>query len=68
MKSYKQKIFLEIQDCLAPKLWNIEHGTASDSETWKAKECLGFLSMIQHSKFGIREIKRLWEKTGLKFQ
>ena len=58
----------EINSIIAPKLFNISHGTATDREMQVVAECLGFISLIKFSCLSLKDIKRLWESTGLKFQ
>lgn len=62
------KLIAEINFVLAPKLFNIEKGTATERERHIASECLGFLSLIKFSCLSINQVKQLWEKSGLKFQ
>jgi riboflavin biosynthesis pyrimidine reductase len=62
-----QKLLDEIKNTIAPKLFNIQHGTASEMQKQIVSECLGFRSLIFFSVLDIREIRRLWDKTNLKF-
>jgi len=69
MKDEKRlnKLISEIHTCAGPKLFNIEHGTASERERQIVCECLGFLSLIQFSMLGINEIVKLWEDSNLAY-
>jgi hypothetical protein len=64
----KDKLIKEINSVLAPKLFNIKNKTATEREKSVVQECLGFLSLINHSSLSINEIKKLWDKSNLKFQ
>lgn len=61
------KVKLAIYTCVGPKLFNIEHGTASEREKQIVRECLGFLSLIQFSVLDINEIVKLWEDSNLAY-
>lgn len=58
----------EINEVVAPKLFNIKKQTATERERQVVAECLGFVSLIRYSVINIEDIKRLWEKSELKFQ
>lgn len=62
------KILKEIEYTIAPKIWNYQHGTASEREIEIIKECLAFRSLILYSNLPIKEIKRLWENSGISYQ
>ena len=62
------KLVVEINNVLAPKLFNIKQGTATERERQVASECMGFISLIKFSCLDSKEIKRLWEKSELGFQ
>jgi hypothetical protein len=57
----------EIEIAVKPKLFNVNHGTASEMEMQIVQECLGYLSLIKFSCLKPAEIKRIWDKTNLKF-
>jgi hypothetical protein len=57
----------EIQSVLAPRLYNIEHNTATRKDREIARECLGYLSLIKCSTLNTFAIKRIWENSYLKF-
>ncbi len=61
------KLLQEINNTIAPKLFNIQHGTASEMQKQIVSECLGFRSLILFSVLDIREIRRLWDKTNLAY-
>lgn len=65
MRRDLDRLFEEISCVLAPKLWNIQRGTATEREKQIAKECLGYLSLIKHSSLSAKEIKSLWDSSGL---
>ena len=57
----------EIEYVVAPKLFNINNGTASEMEKQIVQECLGYLSMIKYSCLKPAEIKRIWDNTNLAY-
>jgi hypothetical protein len=59
------KLLKEIEIVAAPKLWNIQHGTATEKEKQVVRECSGFRSLVLFSCLSIREIKRMWERSNL---
>lgn len=61
------KLLTEIENTVAPKLFNINHGTASEMEKQIVQECLGFISIIKYSCLKPAEIRRIWDKTNLKY-
>jgi len=63
-----EQFVIEINSVFVPKLFNIEHGTATERERQVVAECLGFISLIKFSCLPLKDIKRLWENSGLKFQ
>jgi hypothetical protein len=65
--SQTTKLLKEIEAVVTPKLWNIRNGTATEMEKRVVSECLGFRSLILFSCLGIRKIKRLWEKSNLRY-
>jgi hypothetical protein len=66
--NYKQRLFDEIQNAAAAKLYNCRRGTNNEKEKQYLKECLGYLSLLNYSKMNAKEIYRLWEKSGLAYQ
>ena len=58
----------EIQNTCGAKKFNLEHGTINEREKDVLSECLGFLSLISYSCMPIKEIKRIWDKSNLKYQ
>ena len=61
------KLLSEIEGVIAPKLFNINNGTASEMEKQIVQECLGYLSMIKYSCLKPAEIKRIWDNTNLAY-
>jgi len=64
----KNKLIEEIQSVIIPKLYNINKGTATEMELFIVKECLGFISLIKYSSLSKKEIKRLWDGSGLLYR
>lgn len=67
-KQLENKLLHEINNVVAPKIFNINNGTASRAEKSVVKECLGFRSLILYSVMSLAEIARQWEKSGLKYK
>ena len=63
-----EKLLKEIHNTASPKLYNIEHGTANESEIFVYKECLGFIDLIRYSVMPMSEIKRLWDASLLAYK
>jgi len=64
----KNKLLKEIQYVITPKLHNINKGTATEMELSIVKECLGFISLIKHSSLSKKDIKKLWDRSGLLYR
>lgn len=62
------KLLSEIASVAQPKLFNIEHWTATTREKQVYQECAGFLSIIRHSSLDIKEIKRIRDESNLTYQ
>lgn len=62
-----QALINEIHGVIAPKKYNIEHGTATQAQIDIVKECLGFLSLVRFSALKTKTIKKLWEDSNLKY-
>lgn len=67
MTKITAKLVKEIEDVVAPKLFNIKNGTASEMEKCIVQECLGYLSLIKFSCLKPSVIKRCWDSTNLKY-
>jgi hypothetical protein len=68
MSKYRNKLLSEIESTVAAKLFNIQHGTATEREIWIVKQCSSFISLLNHSALTPKEIYRLWERSGLVYQ
>jgi hypothetical protein len=68
MTKYREKLLQEIQEAMGAKLFSIQRGIASEREKQIVKECLGYVSLLNHSALTSREFYRLWEKSGLSYQ
>ena len=62
------KLLSEIASVAQPKLFNIEHGTATQREKQVYQECMGFLTMIRYSSLDLKEIKRIRDNSNLAYQ
>lgn len=62
------KLLAEIANVAQPKLFNIEHGTATQREKQVYQECMGFLTMIRYSSLDLKEIKRIRDNSNLAYQ
>jgi hypothetical protein len=62
------KLLSEIASVMQPKIFNIEHWTATIREKQVYQECVGFLSIIRHSSLDIKEIKRIRDESNLIYQ
>ena len=58
----------EINSVVVTKLYNIKNGTATEREKQVVFECLGFINLLKFSVLSVKDIKNLWESSGLKFQ
>lgn len=63
-----RNIIKEIEEVMVPKLFNIEHGSATEREIQVVKECQGFISLLRYSCLREADIKQLWDNSGLKYQ
>lgn len=59
------RLIEEIEGTITPKLFNIDHGTASEREKQVVQECLGFLSIIKYSRMKTAEVKQIWDESNL---
>lgn len=64
----REKLIFEINAVIAPKLFNIEHKTATEREIQVVRECLGFLSLLNFSILSVKEVKKIWETSEVRFQ
>jgi hypothetical protein len=68
VKQSTKKMINEIRNCVEPKLYNIENGTAGKVDIQIAQEASAYISLLKHSSLPEDEIKRLWDKSGLAYR
>jgi hypothetical protein len=62
-----QNLVTEIHATMAPKLHDIQNGTASQRKKDICNECQGFISLLKYSSLPWQDIKRLWDESNLKY-
>ena len=67
MDKYSQKLIKEINNTVVAKKWNMEHGTATQTEISIVKDALGYLSLLRFSCLSSRQVYELWSKTNLAY-
>lgn len=65
---YRKKLLEEIQNTAGPKLFNVQHGTATDQEIHIVKECQAYLCLLNYSVLTAKQIYGYWEKSQLAYK
>jgi len=63
----KEKLIMEIQNVIEPKLFNFRNKTITNMESQILFEALGFMNLINYSAMDIKDIRKHWDKSNLGF-
>ncbi len=61
------KLLKEINNCIGFKIANFKNLTINIKEKQELFEALGYLNLLNYSKILPSEVKRIWDKTNLKY-